>query len=282
MKKPPVSFACFFILLTVFPAVWSFGQSAFKQGEELFLRNRPREAVTLLETALTQEPRNEKIYLYLGIAYEQLKNHERAIAVMRRGLDFAIQHKDLLYFNLGNNYYVMGEGAKAAEMYTRAIETNGALSDAYLNRANSNVKLDKLGEAAADYRLFLVMEPDTRQRPEIERMIRLIEGVAAEREAKREEEELRRKEEEERRRIAEEQSRLDAEERQRIAAEQRRREEELRRQEEERRRIADEARQKALLEEVLRSLQASTEGASNLSAEMEDIREKKEDVDIED
>lgn len=278
-----------FFFFALFPLIVLFGETPFKMGEELFLRNKPREAVALLESALVQEPRNEKIYLYLGISYEQLKNHDKAISLMLRGLDFAIQYKDLLYYNLGNNYFLKGDGEKAIEMYSNAIGVNGALSDAYLNRANTRVKIDKLEPALEDYILFLTMEPETPQRPQIEQMIRLLKNVLSQREADRIAEERRKLEEEERKRLEEE--RRKEEEARRLAEEERRRKEEeeririaeeRRKQEEERRRKEEAERQKALLDAVMKSLQASSGDATNLSAEKEDIREKREEVDIED
>ncbi len=234
-------------------------QTAFQEGEKHFLHNNPRSAIPLLEQATVQEPRNERIYLYLGIAYEQIGNYDQAIRVLKRGLEFALQHKDLFYFNLGNNHLAKGETEAAIEMYSRAIETNGSLADAFLNRANLEVKLDRLSDALKDYTAYLNLVPDSPQRPQIERMIALLLSILDDREAKRIAEEKRKKEEEEARRIAEER----------------------RRQEEEKRRQEEEARQKALLEAVLSSLKASTEGVGNLSAEKEDIREKREETDIE-
>jgi len=234
-------------------------QTAFQEGEKHFLHNNPRLAIPLLEQATVQEPRNERIYLYLGIAYEQIGNYDQAIRVIKRGLEFALQYKDLFYFNLGNNYLAKGENETAIEMYTKALETNGALADAFLNRANLEVKLDRLSDALKDYTSYLNLVPDSPQRPQIERMMALLQSVLQEREARRIAEEKRKKEEEEARRIAEERKR----------------------QEEEKRRQEEEARQKALLEAVLSSLKASTEGVGNLSAEKEDIREKREETDIE-
>jgi tetratricopeptide (TPR) repeat protein len=254
------------------------GQSLFQKGEELFMQDKPREAAALLENALRQEPRNETIYLYLGICYEQLGNRDKAIAIMRKGLEFAVLHKDLLYFNMGNNYYGKGEGEQAFEMYSKAIEENGSFNDAYLNRANTAVKLDKLEEALNDYRFYLVQEPDTAQRPQIEQMIQLLEGVQIERIV----EEQRRKAEEEERIRAEEEKRLAEEEQRRQEEERRKQEEEELRIAEEKRRQEEEARQKALLEEVLKSLQMSSEDASHLSAEKEDIIEERNAIDIDD
>lgn len=276
------------LLFFIFSGVLG-AQTVFSRGEELFLRNRPREAAPLLESALQEEPQNEKIYLYLGIVYEQLGNPDRAVILLERGLERSFLYRDLFYFNLGNNYMNKGDSAKAEEMYSRAIETNGSLADAYLNRANAEVRQERFPEAVKDYRLYLAMEPETPQRPQIERMIQLIQGLMEEREAQRLAEEQRQREEEERRRIAEElrqqeEAERAAEEERRLQQqeEERRIAEERRRQEEERLRREEEARRQALLEEVLRSLQASSTDTSNLSAEQEDIRETREDVDIED
>ncbi|MCX7787937.1 MAG: tetratricopeptide repeat protein [Spirochaetes bacterium] len=248
-----------FLLFFLGPGVIAQTQTAFQEGERFFLNNNPRSAIPLLEQATIQEPRNERIYLYLGIAYEQIGNYDQAIRAMKRGLEFALQYKDLFYFNLGNNHLAKGETETAIEMYTKALETNGSLADAFLNRANLEVKLDRLSDAWKDYSAYLNLVPDSPQRPQIERMMALIQSILQDREAKRIAEEKRRKEEEEARRIAEER----------------------RRQEEERRRQEEEARQKALLEAVLSSLKASTEGVGNLSAEKEDIREKRIETDIE-
>ncbi|MDR3200009.1 MAG: tetratricopeptide repeat protein, partial [Spirochaetales bacterium] len=232
------------------------GQSVFQRGEEFFMQNQPKEAAALLETALNQEPRNEKIYLYLGIVYEQLGNHDKAIAIMQKGLSVAVLHKDILLFNMGNNYYTRGDVEKAVEMYSQALEANGALTGAYLNRANAGVKLTRYEDALRDYRLYLVMEPEASQKIQIGQMIQLLENMQA--------------------------GRVAEVERQRVAEEERiRTEEETRRVAEERKHLEEE-RQKVLLEEVLKSLQMSADETSHLSAEKEAIIEDREEVDIDD
>ena len=242
-------------------------EAFFKQGEELFMQNKPREALPLFEAALQKEPRNERLYLYLGAAYEQLKNGEKAIGVLKRGLEVALAYKDLMLFNLGNNYAAKGDLAAAAAMYTEAVGANGSLADAYLNRANVRVKLETYKEAVDDYRIYLNLAPDSAQRGQIERMIALLTKAQEDQERKRLEAELRKKEEEERRKLGEEQRKKEEEER-RIAEEKRRRDEE--------------ARQKALLDSILNSLQTSSGGTQNLKAEGEGIQEVKPQSDIED
>src|SRR5512136_2613550 len=104
--------------------------SALQEGEKLFLENRPQEALPPLEKALYEDPNNERLYLYLGIVYEQLGNLDKSVQVMRRGLSVARGVKDLLYFNLGNDLFRQKEYTVAEQMYSSALEVNGTLEDA--------------------------------------------------------------------------------------------------------------------------------------------------------
>jgi len=205
--------------------------SALQQGEKLFLENKPQEALPLLEQALYENPDNERLYLYLGIVYEQLANTDKSIQVLRRGLAVARSVKDLLYFNLGNNLFRQKEYTMAEQMYSNAIEANRTLEDAYLNRANARLELSRYAAAREDYIEYLRLAPNNPQREPIEKLIALLADFLAEQE--------------------------------------RLKQEEL-------------ARQKALLNEVLSSLQNASEDTRNLSAGSEEIQEEYEEVDIED
>jgi tetratricopeptide (TPR) repeat protein len=205
--------------------------SALQEGEKLFLQNRPREALPLLEQALNENPDNERLYLYLGIVYEQLASPDKSIQVMRRGLSVARGVKDLLYFNIGNNFFRQKEYTLAEQMYSNALEVNRTLEDAVLNRANARLQLESYAAARIDYIEYLRLAPATPQRENIEKLIALLGGMLDEAE--------------------------------------RLKQEEL-------------ARQKALLNEVLNSLQNASEDTRNLSAGSEDIQEQYEEVDIED
>ena len=116
------------------------------------------------------------MYLYLGIVYQQLGDTEKAIATFRRGLAVPGTHKDLLYYNIGNNFFIRKEYSAAEEMYTSALAANARLPEASLNRANSRLALKSYEPAIADYTLFLQLRPDDPQRPKIEELIRLLRG----------------------------------------------------------------------------------------------------------
>ena len=85
-----------------------FSSTFLEEGEKLFLENNPKDSAPLLEAALNEDPTNEKIYLYLGIVYDQLGELDKSTKIMRRGLNVATTIKDILYFNIGNNLFKKG------------------------------------------------------------------------------------------------------------------------------------------------------------------------------
>ena len=152
-----------------------FGVSAFfDKGEALFVQNKPQDAQPLLESALNEDPSNEKIYLYLGIIYQQLGDAQKAIDILKRGLNVATSYKDLFYYNMGNDFFSRKEFAFAEEMYSNALAANKNLAKGYLNRANARLQLQNFSGALADYALFLQLLPQDPQRPSIEKLIALL------------------------------------------------------------------------------------------------------------
>jgi tetratricopeptide (TPR) repeat protein len=159
-------------------ATAAFGASPFfEKGEAAFVNNKPQDARPLLESALNDDPSNEKTYLYLGIVYQQLGDTQKAIDVLRKGLDVAASYRDLFYFNIGNDLYTRKDFAGATESYSSALSANSSLADAYLNRANARLQQQVLDGALADYTLFLQLKPQDPQRPAIEKVMALIRQV---------------------------------------------------------------------------------------------------------
>ncbi len=167
--------------------------SMLGEGEKLFLENKPREAEVILKEALLENPENEKIYLYLGIIYEQLGDLQKAIRILKRGLNVAKEYKHLFYLNLGNNLFGQEEYSLAEEMFAEAVNIDGKLESAYLNRANSRLKLEKMEGALADYIFYLRIAPNSPQREEIEKLIALLKGFLSEEESRNQEEIQRQK-----------------------------------------------------------------------------------------
>ncbi len=150
--------------------------SLFKEGESYFLHNKPDKAVGLLEEAVKTDPGNFKLYLYLGISYEQLKLYEKAVDTYLKGISSSTEHKDILYANLGNNYIRLGESKKAVEAFTKALSLNGTNTSALRNRAGEYLRLGNYGKALADYKLYLTLEPEAYQKDDIQKVISLLQG----------------------------------------------------------------------------------------------------------
>lgn len=182
-----------------------FAQDSFSRGEEFFLANKPGEALPLLESVLASDPAHVKAALYLGTAYIQLNRNDEAIAVFRKILPRSGDQSALVAFNLGNVYFIKGESVFAEQFYTQAVQSDPSYASAWLNRANARIKNGALREAVSDYQQYLVLEPQSPKRAEIENLIQFINAEF--------------RSEEDRRLAAEAEARAAAERRQRLLEE---------------------------------------------------------------
>jgi tetratricopeptide (TPR) repeat protein len=192
-------------LLAVLAGAALWGQDSFPRGEELFLQNRPQEALPFLQAAIIEDPSRVQAFSYLGIAFQQLERLDEAIAVYRQILPRAGNETARIAYNLGNVYYAKGDAGSARQYYTQSIEADPGYASAYLNRANALVQEGELTEAIPDYELYLTLEPRSAKRPRIEQLIAFIREEFAEAER--------------RRLVAEEQARQEAERKQRLLEE---------------------------------------------------------------
>jgi tetratricopeptide (TPR) repeat protein len=168
-------------LIIIFFAVGNilFAQSSFVKGEELFLQNKPSDALPFLEQAVAEDPAHVQAALYLGIAYQQVNKFDEAIAVYRKILPRAGNQSALIAFNLGNVYFSRGNAAFAEQYYNEAISADPVYASAYLNRANSRIKSGMLQESIADYEQYLSLEPASPKRRQIESLIAFIRNEEA-------------------------------------------------------------------------------------------------------
>jgi tetratricopeptide (TPR) repeat protein len=166
------------------------------------MQNNPAQAVIFLENAVASEPANALAWLYLGVVYEQLERYDEAIATYRRVLPIAGSFSANVANNLGNVYFSRGNNELAEQFYTQAIGFDAVYSRAYLGRANTRIRAGNLQSAVVDYEQYLILDPRSPQRSEIEQLVFILRTEFAA--------------EERRRILAEEEERRLAEERQRI------------------------------------------------------------------
>jgi tetratricopeptide (TPR) repeat protein len=190
------------LLLFFFAAALGFGQTNFAKGRELFMQNKPSEALVYLENSTVEDPAHVEAFLYLGIVYEQMGRTDEAIVVYRQILNRAGALTANVTTNLANAYFKKGSIAEAEMLYTQALNADFAYALAYLGRANTRMKKNALMEAVSDYEQYLLYDPRAPQRRTIEQLILLVKGEYAEAER--------------RRLVAEEVARLEAERRQRL------------------------------------------------------------------
>lgn len=189
----------FCFLLNALPLIAQEGPVDFAKAEDAFLRNKPQDAIPMLEKVITEDPANIKASLYLGIAYQQVKRWDDAIALYKKLLNRSGVDAAQIAYNLGNVYFSKGSAAFAEEYYTLAIQKNESYSSAYLNRANARIKTGNLAAAVNDYTTYLTLEPASPKRPQIEQLLALIQSQFAAEEQKKKEAEAQAKAEEERR-----------------------------------------------------------------------------------
>jgi len=175
--------ACSFFLVFLFSGLTEVqSQASFVRGEELFMQNRPQEALRYLQVAVSEDPAHVQAFLYLGIVYLQLNRVDDAIAAYTQILPRGGLETARIAFNLGNAYFIRGDTILARQYFTRAIEANPAFASAYLNRANTLIRTGDLQEAIRDYETYLSLVPASPQREQVTRLITFIreEAVAEE------------------------------------------------------------------------------------------------------
>ena len=166
-------FFCFSFLIFAFSA---FAQNDdFLQGENLFKENRVEEAVPFLKSAISTG-KFPKAYNYLALCYEKMGLLKESLEVCTEGMKISGTDKKVLAFNAGNVCFAMEDFYSAEKWYSLAIAANRLYAPPVLNRANAELKQEKYIASLEDYKLYLDLSPNDRQKPEIEQLISLLEG----------------------------------------------------------------------------------------------------------
>lgn len=148
----------------------------FSRGEALFKENRTEEAIPFLRRAVS-EGGFPKAYTYLALCYEKAGLLQESLDTCTEGMKVSGTDKKVLAFNAGNVCYAMEDYYSAEKWYSLAAAANRLYAPPVLNRANARLKQEKYLESLEDYKLYLDLSPNDRQKPQIEQIIALLEGV---------------------------------------------------------------------------------------------------------
>lgn len=144
------------------------------EGERLFRENQTDKAIIVLENDIKNGSITVNTYNFLGLAYYQLKDYEKSIKAFQDGMEIDGVNKVVLFYNLGNSFFMSGNLVDAIKSYKSVLEIDKNYSSAYLNKANCEVSTGFFEDAISDYEDFLLLESDDIQRPQIEELLRLL------------------------------------------------------------------------------------------------------------
>ena len=157
----------FFVFFFLSTLVSLGAEEPLDLGRKAFLNNQPHEAVSYLSNGLESGGGTKNDYNYLGIAYQQLGEYEKAIETFQKGIERTVPPHGQFYYNMGNNFFAAGDFQGAERAFTQAVSQGSSPPQTYLNRANVRIKLEKLTDAVSDYRFYLLRVPDDPQKPVI-------------------------------------------------------------------------------------------------------------------
>lgn len=146
----------------------------YEKAMELFQLNKPKEAIPFFEKAFEDENVNPEIYNHLSICYYQIGDYTRSLACATKGLTQKDTNHKILAFNAGNSAWALGNYARAESCYSIAIKEDETFAPAFLNKANSQLKQDKLQEAKETYTKYLEIDKENPQKEEIVRLLALL------------------------------------------------------------------------------------------------------------
>ncbi len=185
-----------FLYLAAFCFFVHAEDSDFKLGETLFKENKIVEAIPYLEKSISSG-KDLKAYNYLVLCYQSQGLLKEGLALCSEAMKISGTDKKILALNAGNICYSMGDFHSAEKWYSLSIAANRLYAPPVLNRANAELKQEKFLASLEDYKLYLDLSPNDRQKVEIEQIIAMLEEIKK-REEERLAEEKRIREEEER------------------------------------------------------------------------------------
>ncbi len=118
------AFQAFFIFLLFFAIQQLKAQNtaaveAYRAGEIALLEENPKKALRLFKKAVKENPDLAAAYRGMGVACEMLNDYEQAVNHYEEVLAMDSMFSRLLYYQLGEVYYKIGESERALELFKK-------------------------------------------------------------------------------------------------------------------------------------------------------------------
>lgn len=132
------------------------GEVRLRRAHLLSIRGQYDEALRILKTLEQTEPDNTDVCYAMGAVYGMMGRSQEAIACYQRAASDGYE-LDMVYGNIGDEYYNLGQLERAAEYYRRAVSVNPEESRSLYNLACTEFERGN-GEAGVEFFNRLVEE----------------------------------------------------------------------------------------------------------------------------
>lgn len=133
-------------------------QKTLAQAIEHQRQGQHREARTLYQTLLRDDPDNFDALHYLGLSFVETGEHTRGIGLIRQALRINPVHAAALV-NLGTALSNNNQLYEALDCFAQALKLQPNNADTYNNQGNALLKLKRHAEALQSYDIALQLQP---------------------------------------------------------------------------------------------------------------------------
>lgn len=134
------------------------GPKALLQGEALLKQNRLSEAIKKIEKATKRMPNNERAWLFLGMAYHQSGDHQKALLAYER-VNTLNPGMSILPYNLGCLYLDMKNYNLAINSFSSYLRFNNQSADAWEKIGYAYLAIQQTNTAVDCLNNFLKFSP---------------------------------------------------------------------------------------------------------------------------
>lgn len=145
--------------------------SARERAEQLFLENRPQEAIPEFQAALRDEPDRVQLYLQLAVVYDQLERPVQATAILEQGLARNPEQAHVFFHNLAVQRIRQSDFDEAERLLLSAVDHDPDFALPWRNLGNISVETGEYPEAIERYEQYLDKAPNSPAREPVVQMI---------------------------------------------------------------------------------------------------------------